>query len=179
MIDVTPGQAGQLAQIVAGAPANATIRLADGRYPIGGGSFGERLLFNRRGVTLRSASGNSGRVVIDGAYGPGALIHVFADDVTITDVTLTRAQDHLVHVYPPDDGPDVRGLRLHRLELVDSGEQFVKVNQNTARSAGVHDGTVACSSFRMTAAGRQRIERAFGCYTGGIDVHDGRGWTRP
>jgi hypothetical protein len=24
--------------------------------------------------------------------------------------------------------------------------------------------------------GRQNIERAFGCYTGGIDVHSGRGW---
>jgi len=173
---VTPAQAGELAQIVAGAPANSTIRLADGRYPIAGGSFGDRLLFNRRGVTLRSASGNSGRVVIDGAYGAGALVHVFADNVTITDVTLMRAQDHLVHAYPSDDGPDVRGLRLHRLELVDSGEQFVKVNQNPARSAGVHDGTIACSSFLMTATGRQNIERAFGCYTGGIDVHDGRGW---
>ena len=34
-------------------------------------------------------------------------------------------------------------------------------------------------SFVMSAAGRGHIERAFGCYTGGIDAHLARGWLEP
>ena len=104
VIDVTPGQAGRLPEIVAGAPAGATIRLANGRYPLSGDAFEDRLIFRRPGVTLRSRSGRPGRVVIDGAYGPGALIHPFADRITIAELTLKRAQDHLVHAYPPSAG---------------------------------------------------------------------------
>lgn len=170
VIDVSPAQAGELPAIVAGAPAGATIRLADGTYPVG------TITMSRPGVTLRSASGRPGRVVLDGAYGPSALIHPFANDLTVAELTLSRARDHLVHSYPSADGPSLSGLRLYRVRMIDSGEQFLKVNSNAARSAWVDSGTVACSQFVMTAAGRANIERAFGCYTGGIDVHSGRGW---
>ena len=67
-------------------------------------------------------------------------------------------------------------MRLRRVRLVDSGEQFVKANPNASRTGAVHRARVTCSSFVMTAAGRRRIERAFGCYTGGIDAHAARGW---
>ena len=170
VVNVSPAQAGELPAIVAGAPAGATIRLADGTYPIG------TITMSRPGVTLRSASGHPGRVVLDGAYGPSALIHPFANDLTVAELTLSRARDHLVHSYPAADGPSLSGLRLYRVRMVDSGEQFLKVNSNAARSAWVDSGTVACSQFVMTAAGRANIERAFGCYTGGIDIHSGRGW---
>jgi hypothetical protein len=64
------------------------------------------------------------------------------------------------------------------VHLVDGGEQFVKVNANAAQTAFVDDGTVECSSFVMTDAGRTHVERGVnGCYTGGIDVHAARGWT--
>lgn len=175
VIDVTPAQAGQLPAIVAGAPAGATVRLADGTYALPGGSAG-RVVLSRPGVTLRGASGDPARVVIDGRYGVGDIVTVAAADVTITDLTVTRAVDHLVHAVPPDAGPGVDRLRLHRLGLVDAGEQFVKVNPNGGRSAFADDGTLACSALTMTAAGRTHIERAFGCYTGGIDVHSARGW---
>jgi hypothetical protein len=170
VIDVAPAQAGQLANIVSDAPAGATIRLADGTYSVG------TLTVRNPGVTLRSASGDPSRVVLDAAYGPSALVHPFANDVTVAELTLSRARDHLVHAYPASGGPDLRGLLLYRVRMVDSGEQFLKVNSNAARSAWVDAGTVACSQFLMTATGRQNIERAFGCYTGGIDVHSGRGW---
>ena len=170
VIDVSRAQADRLADIVAGAPAGATIRLADGTYSVG------TITMRRPGVTLRSASGNPSGVVLDARYGPSALIHPFASDLTVAELTLTHARDHLVHAYPAANGPDLRGLRLYRVRMVDSGEQFLKVNSNTARSAWVDSGTVACSHFLMTPAGRTNIERAFGCYTGGIDVHSGRGW---
>jgi hypothetical protein len=167
VIDVSPGEAARLPSIVRDAPAGATVRLAAGRYAVD-----ETLRFARPGVTLRSG----GDAVLDAGYGPSALLAVAASRVTITDVTLTRARDHFVHAVPPEGGRSIAGLRLHRLRLVDSGEQFVKANLNASRTGAVHRGRVSCSDFSMTAAGRQRIERAFGCYTGGIDVHGATAW---
>jgi len=176
VIDVSADQADRLPELVRAAPAGATIRLADGTYRIEGGDYDRRLIFRRPGVTLRSASGDPASVVLDGTYDAGTLIHLLADRVTIAELTLTRARDHLVQAHPGDGGPDVRGLSLHRLQLVDSGEQFVKASGNEARSHWVDAATVACSRFLMTATGRRNVERGFGCYTGGIDVHSGRGW---
>jgi hypothetical protein len=171
VVDVTPAEAARLPEIVRAAPAGATVRLADGRYPVDA-----TLALARPGLTLRSASGRAAGVVIDGAYGPSALVAVAASRVTITDVTLTRARDHLVHAVPPEGGRSISLMRLHRVRLVDSGEQFVKANPNASRTGVVDRSRVTCSSFTMTPAGRQRIERAFGCYTGGIDAHGATAW---
>jgi hypothetical protein len=175
VIDVTPAQAGQLGTIVRNAAAGTTIRFADGTYPVTG-DFTKSLLADSPGLTLRGASGDPTKVVIDGQYAIGALVYVQADDVTLTDLTLRRATDHLVHSYPAAGTTDVERPRLHRLRLVDAGEQFVKVNPNGARTAYVDTGTISCSEHTMTATGRANIERSFGCYTGGIDVHGGRDW---
>jgi hypothetical protein len=115
-------------------------------------------------------------VVIDGAYGANELLQVSASGITVAEVTLTRARDHLVHAFPPERRGSVERLRLYRVRLVDSGEQFVKANQNVSRTGRVVRSSVECSSFRMTARGRRNIERAFGCYTGGIDAHGARRW---
>jgi hypothetical protein len=168
---VRVASAGRLADAARSARAGTTIAVADGRYRLSG-----PLVLDRPGITLRSASGRPGRVVLDGAYGVGELVQVAASRVTIGELTLTRASDHLVHVFPPSGTRPVTRPRLHRLRLVDAGEQFVKVNSNEARSATIDGGSVSCSSFAMTAAGRGHIERAFGCYTGGIDAHLARGW---
>lgn len=168
---ITVSSAPRLADAVANAPTGATIELADGRYTIT-----RPLVLDRPGLTLRAASGSARHVVLDGAYGVGELVQVAASGVTVSDLTLKRAQDHLVHAFPPPGRRPLRGLRLHRLRLVDSGEQFVKANSNSARSATLDRGTVSCSRFVMTGAGRRHIERAFGCYTGGIDAHLARRW---
>jgi hypothetical protein len=173
VVDVTPAQAPRLPAIVRAAPAGATVRLADGRYRVDDPAG---LVLARRGVTLRSATGRPERVVVDGGDGPSALIRVAASGATVAEVTLTRARDHLVHAVAPEGEPSITAMRLHRLRLVDSGEQFVKANPNASRTGWAHRARVTCSSFRMTAAGRGRIERAFGCYTGGIDAHGARGW---
>lgn len=175
VIDVVPSQASQLGTIVRNAAAGTTIRLADGTYTVTG-DFTRSLLIDSAGITLRGASGDPTKVVIDGAYGIGALVYVQANDATLTDLTLRRASDHLVHSYPATGSTNVERPRLHRLHLVDAGEQFVKVNPNSARTAFVDDGAVTCSELTMTATGRQNIERAFGCYTGGLDVHSAQNW---
>jgi len=172
VIDVTPDQAAALPDIVRDAVAGDTISLADGTY-----ALPATLQMAVAGVTLRSASGDAAAVILDAGYAVAEAVQVSASDVTIAHVTITRAIDHPVHVVPPDGGPDVTGFLLYGAQLIDGGEQFLKVNPNGARDAWVDGGRVECSLFRLTDAGRPMVERdPGGCYTGGIDVHAGRGW---
>jgi hypothetical protein len=167
---VTPAM--DLVAAVGAAAAGTTILLADGTYLLGGATVQIRKV----GITLRSASGDATKVVIDGAYTSPEVIAISANDATLAHVTITRAVNHPVHVYP--DTTDVTGTRLYGLRLIDGGEQFVKVNPNAGRTLYVDRGRLECSLLQMTAAGRPHIESLNGtsCYTGGIDVHGGRGW---
>lgn len=170
VVNVTPSD--DLPAAVDAATAGTTIVLADGTY-----TPSRQLNFRAAGVTLRSASDDAQTVVIDGAYALDEIVAITANDVTIAHVTVERAVHHPVHVYPPDAGPDVTGTLLYGLRLIDGGQQFVKVNPNAARTFWVDRGRVECSSFMMTTDGRTHVEPCCGgCYTGGIDVHAGRGW---
>ena len=55
---------------------------------------------------------------------------------------------------------------------VDGGEQFIKINTGGGQFAD--NGVIRCSSFELTDIGRTFIRN--NCYTGGIDMHQGRGW---
>ena len=177
-VSVDPSRADELPAIVAGAATGTTIVLADGTYRMtGSGESARRIQFNTPGVTLRSASDDATRVIIDGEYATNEMLTIGADDVTIAHVTITHAVDHPIHVSPIASGDNVTGTRLYGLRIIDGGEQFVKINSNAARDAYADDGRIECSYFEMTDAGRPHVERASGgCYTGGIDVHGGRGW---
>jgi hypothetical protein len=157
---------------VAAAASGTTIRLADGTYGV------SRLDFRTAGVTLRSASGNAAAVILDGAYGVEEILVINASNVTIAEITVTRAVHHPIHVSPLETGPDVTGVRLYRLRVVDGGEQFVKVNPNGARTHWVDGGRLECSTLLLTDVGRPRVVSLPGlpCYTGGIDAHGARGW---
>ncbi len=171
-VDVTPADAEQLSQIVFDAAAGSTIRLAPGTYPLTA-----ILQVRADGVTLRSQNNDAASVVLDGSYAVNELIQVTANDVTLAHVTLTRSIDHLVHAFPPGDGSTTTGLRIYGVRLIDGGEQFVKVNP-VGDGGFVDDGRVECSHFEMTEAGRPNVEACCGgCYTGGIDVHAGWGWS--
>ena len=172
VIDVTPDQAGELPDIVRGAASGDTISLADGTYVLPATVY-----MPVAGVTLRSASNDAAAVILDAGYTVAEAVHVMAPDVTIAHVTITRAVDHPVHVVSHDGDPDVTGFVLYGARLIDGGEQFLKVNPDAARTAWVDDGRVECTLFRLTDDGRPMVERdPGGCYTGGIDVHAGRGW---
>jgi hypothetical protein len=173
IINVTPQQLTQLPTIVSGAPPGATILFSDGVY-----STVDRLNVTAAGVTLRSKSGNPTGVVIDGIYANDEIIFVSAPNVTIAEMTVTHAVNHPIHISPPDAGPDVTGVRLYRLRIVDGGEQFVKVNPNGARTFWVDNGRLECSTLLLTDAGRPHVVSLPGlpCYTGGIDAHSARGW---
>jgi hypothetical protein len=169
-VTVTAGM--DLAAAVGNAAANTTILIADGTYALAGAT----VHVTKAGLTLRSASNDATKVVIDGGYMSPEDVAISASNVTLAHLTITRAINHPVHVYP--DTANVTGTRLYGLRLIDGGEQFVKVNPDAARTLYVDQGTVECSTFTMTDAGRPHVESLGGtsCYTGGIDVHGGRGW---
>jgi|GEM_PF-691383 len=175
VIEVTPDQARDLHTIVDEAPAGSTVVLAPGTYPLA-----RWIRLSQPGVTLRSSTDRAADVILDAAYSdvaPEAVV-ITADDVTLAHITIQRAIDHPVHVYPPEGGPDVTGPRLYGVRLVDGGEQFLKVNPNGDASAFVDEGAVECSELVMTDEGRPHVETldSGACYTGGIDVHAARGW---
>jgi hypothetical protein len=175
-VKVKPTQASTLASIVSAAKTGTTILLEDGTYKMTGSEGQRRLQFKVAGVTLRSVSGQRDKVIIDGEYTTLEMIVISASNVTIADLTLKRAKDHLIHV-TGSGSANIKNPRLHNLKLVDSGEQFVKVNSD-GKNHYADDGRLECSHLEMTAAGRPNVETLGGtsCYTGGIDTHGGWGW---
>ncbi len=170
-----------LRQVVSGASEGDTILLEDGTYTLpsaGDGSY-TGLYFTTPNVTLRSASGDPTRVVIDSAYrahgGQTAAITVDAPGIVLADFTVQRSVFHLIHFWSNGD----RGV-VHDVILIDGGQQFLKVSPGGGGT--VDDVEVGCSQFRMTPAGRDNVwgygpsDGSTTCYTGGIDAHDGRSW---
>ena len=111
------------------------------------------------------------------------LVSIVASGVTIADLTLSNARDHLIHVQTR--GRETRNTRIYNVTMIDPGEQAIKVNPNQDgrpfapdSQAYTDDGEVACSRIELTDAGRARVDRRFGdgCYTGGIDAHQSRAW---
>ena len=165
VVDVMPSQVTSLQSIIDRAQPGDTIQLLDGVYQLP-----QTLVFRTPGVTLRSKSGNRLGVVLDGRYEIGDLLLVQRSDVTIADLTLTRSYWHLVHIVPGAGSSS--GTMLHNLRGVDGGEQFIKVNPADGQFAD--NGVIRCSSLEMTDVGRTYVRN--GCYTGGIDIHQARGW---
>jgi hypothetical protein len=165
VVEVTPSQTGSLQSILDASRAGDTIQLTDGVY-----SLPATLVFRTDGVTLRSKSGNPLGVVLDGRYAINDLLLVQRSNITIADLTVTRSYWHLVHVVP--DGGTLTGTTLHNIRGIDGGEQFIKINPDSGQYAD--NGVIRCSSFEMTDVGRTYIRN--NCYTGGIDMHQARGW---
>jgi len=174
VVRVTPSQADELPSLVANAETGTTILLADGTYRSSrSGEAARRINLRVPGVTLRSESNDASRVVIDGEYETGEILAGQASNVVVAHLTVTRAYYHPIHVSPPAGTNNIEGVVLYGLRLTEGSEQFVKVNSNGA-GYWADDGRIECSSFTMTDAGRPHVRN--NCYTGGIDVHGGRGW---
>lgn len=171
VVDVDPEDAASLAAIAGGLLPGQVLRFADGTYHLDG-AF---LWITAPGVTLRSASGDPGAVVLDGGDVTTEVITVAASDVTVAELTIRRAHTHAVHVVTAD-GADTTGARIYRVVVVDPREQGIKINPGSA-GGYPDDGEVACSRIELTDAGRPNVQpNPGGCYTGGVDAHEARGW---
>ncbi len=144
------------------------IVLADGTYPLGGAY----LWLDVPGLTLISASRDREAVVLDGGYATTSIASITASDVTIAHLTLTRAYNHPIHVMGGAEGDTLHPV-IYGVAVVDPGQQGIKVNQ--AGGFYADGGLIACSHIELTDAGRSHIRD--GCYTGGVDMHQTRGWT--
>lgn len=191
VIEVSPASAGKvkvggatktLRQVVQQANAGDIIVLADGTYTFPestGSNDYTGLYFTKPNVTLRSKSGDADAVVLDSKYADHgastAPITIAAKGVVIADLTVKRSIFHLVHLWA--DGDEAV---LHNLRLIDGGQQFIKASPGSGKF--VDKVEVTCSTFLMTAAGRDNVwgygSQTGGtrCYTGGIDTHDSRDW---
>jgi len=92
----------------------------------------------------------------------------------VADLTIQRSYNCALHVQPAN-GYDTTDTLIYNVKILDPGEHAIKVNQ----SAGAYtdDGTVACSWLQLTDEGRANVRPYHGgCYTGGIDTHNTRGW---
>jgi hypothetical protein len=177
VVAVTPADADLLPAMVYGAAPGTTFLLADGTYTMTGASESERRIWvHTPGVTLRSASGNRDAVVVDGEYLTAEIFFIDASDVTLADLTVTRAVDHPIHVVGAPG--NVTGVLLHDLHVVDGGEQQIKVNSD-GMDDWADDGVLECSLVELTAAGRTFVAgtNPGQCYTGGIDAHGAWGWS--
>jgi hypothetical protein len=165
VIEVTPLQAANLPSIVQSAATGDTIQLADGTYQLP-----QTLVFRSPGVTLRSKSGNDAAVILDGRYAVGDLLLITESNVTIADLTVTRAYFHPIHVAP--ETHSTTGTLVHHVRVIDGAQQFIKINPNNGYYAD--QGVVRCSWLQLTDAGRTQVRD--NCYTGGVDGHQAAGW---
>ena len=95
--------------------------------------------------------------------------------MVIADLTVQRSIFHLIHLWANGDD-----ALIHNVHMVDGGQQFLKASPGD--SAVVDNVEVSCSTFRMTADGRDNVwgygpqNGGTTCYTGGIDSHDSTNW---
>lgn len=172
IIIVNPAQAQQLQGIIAAANQGDIILLEDGYYDLNG----SYIWFSTPGITLRSVSGNPDAVILDGSYLSTEIITLAASDLTIAEISITGAYTHAIHVTTGDSGNTSNSL-IYRVNIIDTREQAIKINPHKD-NFHVDDGVIACSSIVLTSTGRKNINPDFGgCYTGGIDAHQAKGWS--
>ncbi|MED5373935.1 MAG: glycosyl hydrolase family 28-related protein [Myxococcota bacterium] len=159
---VSPGD--DLQGIVAALEEGDTLLFEDGTYSLNG----SYLWVATPNVTLRGASGDASKVILDGGFKTTQILTIVASDVSVSDLTFYQAWTHGVHV--TGGGHNVR---LHRIVVLDPGEQGIKVN--TTGETYADDGEISCSRVEMTDNSRDNAVRN-SCYTGGIDMHQTRGW---
>lgn len=171
-VKVSPAQASQLASIVSAAAAGDTVLLEDGVYELNGAA----IWMSVPGVSLRSASGNPDAVVLDGAYKSTEIVTIAASNVTIAELTIKRPFTHALHVISSASG-NTENTDIYRVRISDSREQAIKINPHSP-GFFVDYGKVSCSSLTLSDAGRLKVNTSNGgCYTGGIDAHQARGWS--
>lgn len=171
--------ADDLAKQVQRAKAGTVILLKDGVY-----SITRPLILAQPGVWLRSESGDRKKVIIDGFDGKGSLqrkacvnelVSVRASQITLADLTLRYARDHAIHISPGKSHP-LTDITLRNLHVYDCGQQLIKVNSNGGDPLYWVDKGVLEDSLLEFQNHSIMDDHGKYFYTGGLDVHGGKGW---
>jgi hypothetical protein len=130
-----------LVGLVAEAAPYTTFLLADGTYALTGGDAASEVDVRARGVTIRGASADASRVVLDGGFATTELIAIEAHDVTIADLTLTQSYGAAISVR------GVSGARIFRVRVDEPGKEALLAEASRDGLAYPDDGIIACSTF--------------------------------
>lgn len=148
---------------------NVDIQLEDGLYQLKG-----RLMLKAPNITIRSRSGNRDSVVLRGkgmvaSKGVQNLIDVQSANISVRDITLEQATNHLIQLHGVRKARD---FHLKNAVLRDSFQQLLKssrgkqnVNANNIINVVIEDSVFEYSN----ALGPQ-------FYIGGIDAHGAENW---
>lgn len=167
---IASGDASALRTAVDSAQPGDVILLEDGTYHLDG----SYLWIDVDDVVLRSQRGDRDAVVLDGGYLTTEIINLVGSNITVADLTIQRCTSCAMHVQPAS-GYDTAGHLIYNVAIIDPGEHALKINQNGAFYTD--SGVIACNRMELTDAGRPHVsEVVSGCYTGGIDAHNTRGW---
>ena len=147
---------------------HVSLNLEDGVYLLHG-----TLNIKSDYITIRSKSGKSDKVIIQGSTqkneGVPVLIKVFADHFTIDGITLQNARAHLIQVAGEHDAdyPVIRNSILQ-----DSYQQLLKVSYdvNSRPDKSSDFGLIESSIFQYSEGVGPNY------YIGGVDLHAGNSW---
>ncbi|MBD3419252.1 MAG: hypothetical protein GF398_03950 [Chitinivibrionales bacterium] len=179
VIELSPGD--DIRSILYSANSGTTYLLNTGTYHVT-----DIIQILAEDVTIRSASKNRNDVILDGNAGgqqlsrsnfASEILQIRASRVTVADLTIRYAQDHGLHLMPPPNGTTIKDIRLHNIRVYDCGEQLIKANSNGNPSnlQWVDSSILECSLIEFVDNSVMQPQGG-GFYTGGLDVHGGRGW---
>ncbi len=168
IVSVNPPDAPNLGQIIRDAAEGTTFSFEPGTYSLPDGVWIEK-----RGVTLRSSTGNPEDVVLDGEFTAGSLLALAAPDITVGEMTLQRSGGHLIHVTAANEITNTDAL-IYRVRLINPGLGAVRMNHN---SHPADNGTVACSTVAFTDARRDSVADEECQNASGITAYGVAGWT--
>ncbi len=140
-VTLTPGDIGQLVQLLAESSAGTTIALADGVYDVASLA---PLRVDVRGLVLRSASGDPTAVVLEGGGASSPLFEVRAADVEFAELTIRGGAGGAIHAIA-NGNADPDGLQVYRVEFIDVGNHAVRGAGDVAAGVFADGGEVACS----------------------------------
>lgn len=154
-----------------------TILIADGTYNMSG----QALYITADGITVRSASGNREKVLLDSHYtqsGTSGVIRIVSSNITIADITLQHQYFHSIHISASTR--DISNININNVHIIDPGEQAIKINADSVHGASyrAYNGTIAGCLIELTDSGRAELTNTeYPCYTGGVDGHWSVNWT--
>ncbi len=166
-IPVDPSMVHQLQSLINQAP-NRTFLFAAGSYDLSNIS----IWIETPGVALRSASGNPEDVILDSNYLGSEIITIAASNVTIAELTIRKASTHPIHVVSSDSGHTLDTL-IYRVNIIDPGQQAIKINPHEGKLYFPDRGEIACSNIILTDQGRKHANNR---NAGGIVGHQARDW---
>lgn len=145
---------------------NTTILLSDGVYRISNGYWIEG-----NNVIIRSASGNRDAVILEGqgmAQGSSHVFWIAGDNVTIADMTLGWVSAHPIQIHGEHDADNTL---IHNVNIVDGGQQLLKISNDESKKYSSDHGVIQCSQFEYSNG----VGPSY--YIGGVDGHYAKNWT--